>query len=185
MENAYHHGSLRNSLLADGRKLLVSRGVEAVSLRELARRSGVSHAAPSRHFTDRDALLAALAAEGFQDLTAVLEVASREQDLDSQLKSYAHGFVRFAVENGPLVALMFGTKSGSGSHPEGAADQYFRRGAELLGEKTSSPTLHAAYLVAATLEGISSLVINGRLPSSELEGVVDAAVSMLLKAIRG
>ncbi len=61
---AYHHGDLRRSLIAAAQELLRSGGAEAVTLREAARLAGVSHNAPYRHFASRDALLAALAAEG-------------------------------------------------------------------------------------------------------------------------
>src|SRR6185369_3293046 len=75
-EGAYHHGDLRNALLAAGRALLAEGGTPALSLREAARRAGVSHAAPYRHFASREALLAAIAEGGFVALAAELERAA-------------------------------------------------------------------------------------------------------------
>ena len=70
---AYHHGDLRKALLDAASALLAEVGVAAISLREVARRAGVSHNAPYRHFADRDALLAALALQGFEVLVRRIE----------------------------------------------------------------------------------------------------------------
>src|SRR3989442_7084727 len=69
---SYHHGDLRNALIAEGRTLLELKGARDLSLRETARRAGVSIAAPSRHFDGKEALLAAIAASGFRELAAEL-----------------------------------------------------------------------------------------------------------------
>src|ERR1700747_3401130 len=75
----YHHGNLRSELLAEAERTVREQGVDKLSLRELARATGVSHAAPRRHFPDRQALLDALAESGFErlelELTAALEAA--------------------------------------------------------------------------------------------------------------
>ncbi|MFY9316774.1 MAG: helix-turn-helix domain-containing protein, partial [Burkholderiales bacterium] len=73
-KRSYHHGDLPAALLQAAGKILEKEGVEALALRTLARRTGVSHGAPYRHFRDRESLLAALAAEGF----AMLGRAQRE-----------------------------------------------------------------------------------------------------------
>src|ERR687894_2671163 len=74
----YHHGSLRPALLAAAEKALDRGGVQALSLRELAREIGVSHAAPRRHFADKQALLDALAQEGFARLGAALDATDAQ-----------------------------------------------------------------------------------------------------------
>ena len=95
----YHHGDLRPALLRAAAKILEKEGSDAVSLRDLARRAGVSHTAPYRHFPDRRALLAALAEEGFAQLAAELEGRPwREQ---------AVAYVRFAIANPERFRLMF------------------------------------------------------------------------------
>jgi AcrR family transcriptional regulator len=66
----YHHGDLRAAMLTEAARLVAERGVDRVSLRELAREAGVSHAAPAHHFTDRRGLFTALAAQGFELLAA-------------------------------------------------------------------------------------------------------------------
>lgn len=76
--SAYHHGNLREALVEEAKKVLETDGLDALSLRGLARRLGVSHAAPSHHFADRAALLAELAADGFATLADRLEVVAAE-----------------------------------------------------------------------------------------------------------
>jgi AcrR family transcriptional regulator len=184
VKSSYHHGALRPALIEEGRRLLLERGVDAVTFRELARRVGVSHAAPGQHFAGRDGLLAAIAAEGFEELAEALRGAAREDDLRERLSVYAHGHVRFAMENGPLMALMFQARDGDAGAPvREAAERFFALGAELLGKDAHEPGGSSAYLVAATLEGIGALVIAGRLSRDRLDGVVDDAVEMLLPVV--
>ncbi len=72
---AYHHGDLRAVILTEAARLVAERGAEQVSLRELARGAGVSHAAPAHHFTDRRGLFTALATQGFRLLADALRRA--------------------------------------------------------------------------------------------------------------
>jgi len=98
--STYHHGDLRTALLLAGGELLEEQGVAGLKLREAARRAGVSHNAPYRHFPDRDALLAALAAEGFRILG---------QELDGRSGGdMGEAYVRFALAHPNRFRLMFG-----------------------------------------------------------------------------
>src|SRR5215813_14824209 len=72
----YHHGNLREALLESAIVLIAEVGPAGFKLRELARRAGVSHNAPYRHFRDRDALMAAVAKQGFRELTRAMRRAS-------------------------------------------------------------------------------------------------------------
>lgn len=99
--NTYHHGDLRAVLLAEAARLIAERGAERLSLRELAREAGVSHAAPAHHFADRRGLLTALATEGFTMLAGVLEAARPE------FLSAAVAYVRFALAHPGHFAVMF------------------------------------------------------------------------------
>jgi len=95
---SYHHGELRPALLRAAARILEKEGRDAISLRDLARRAGVSHNAPYRHFADRQALLAALAEEGFALLAAALQGKPwREQA----------AYLRFALANPERFRLMF------------------------------------------------------------------------------
>lgn len=186
MSTPYHHGSLRQVLLEEGRLLLAERGVAAVTLRELARRAGVSHAAPLRHFPDREALLDAIAAEGFDELTAALVSADVPTDLHERLSVYSHTHVHFAVANAALMELMFSRdlNPGNGGAAAQSAVRFFTLGARLLGESDPQTLGPLPYLLTGMLEGISSLAARGRLPKERVEEITTAAVDVMLPAIQ-
>src|SRR3954464_5665118 len=85
----YHHGNLREELLREGERALESGGAAGLSLREVARAIGVSHAAPRRHFADKQALLDALAEAGFARLTSKLRgaVDGAGEDYEARLRA--------------------------------------------------------------------------------------------------
>src|SRR5271168_4580796 len=114
-ERPYHHGNLRTALLAQAARTVRECGVQAVSLRELARDVGVSHGAPRRHFPDRQALLDALAEAGFARLGAELQSAidGAGGDFPSRLLATATTYVRFATRDPALLELMFAGKHGA------------------------------------------------------------------------
>lgn len=109
-QGRYHHGDLRRALLEVARGLLQEVGPDAVSLREVARRAGVSSRAPYRHFEGRDALMAALATEGFDELRAVLVAAAEAGAPDRRLRDQAIAYVGFALGRPALYRLMFSTR---------------------------------------------------------------------------
>src|SRR5690606_17147113 len=108
-EKPYHHGNLPAALVDAALEVLESEGIEALTLRELARRVGVTHAAPYRHFKDKAALLAALAAEGFARLSRAVEARRGEG-----IAGAAEAYLRFAADHPAHFRLMFA--------PERAAD---------------------------------------------------------------
>ncbi|MFH6784471.1 MULTISPECIES: TetR/AcrR family transcriptional regulator [Methylobacterium] len=120
-EGTYHHGNLRRSLIAAAQALLRSGGIEAVTLREAARQAGVSHNAPYRHFPSREALLAAVAAEGFRTLHRTQSDAAAEVDPADRLKAFGRAYLRFAAEERATFRLMFGGTLDPADHPELAA----------------------------------------------------------------
>lgn len=118
---AYHHGGLRRTLIAVAVELVAREGAEALSLREVARRAGVSHNAPYRHFPSRAALLAAVAAAGFEALAAKLETVPEAAFPAARLQMLGQAYVAFALENGALYRLMFGGAIEPGADPALAA----------------------------------------------------------------
>jgi AcrR family transcriptional regulator len=105
----YHHGDLKAALVDAAVELIVERGVRRFSLAELSRRLGVTVAAPYRHFTDRDALLAAVAVRALQTFRAALAAHSSEADPpEERLAAMAAGYVRFAAEQPELFGVVFG-----------------------------------------------------------------------------
>jgi AcrR family transcriptional regulator len=109
----YHHGDLRRALLDAALQLVEEQGVAALSLRELARRLGVSHAAPGHHFPDRLALLVAMAADGFERLAAAMEAAVAELPPGpARLAAAGEAYLRFALDHPSHLQVMFGPEVG-------------------------------------------------------------------------
>ena len=114
--DAYQHGDLHEALVQAGLKLLAEGGPAALSLRAAAQLAGVSHAAPYRHFRDKQALVGAIAERGFRLLTASMrdEAARHESsavgtpDARQLLLALGAGYVRFATRNPSYLQVMFG-----------------------------------------------------------------------------
>jgi AcrR family transcriptional regulator len=106
----YHHGDLRRALVDTALALVTDEGTWNFTLREVARRAGVSHAAPYNHFPDKTALLAEVAARGFETLRARTDSAARRHPRSArqQLLAIATAYVRFGVEHPAHYRLMFG-----------------------------------------------------------------------------
>src|SRR5271163_4075395 len=107
--SSYHHGALRAALIRSAREILESEGYEALTLRAAARRAGVSQAAPYNHFADKAALLASIAALGFQEFAAAMrhEMSAADDPL-ARLTATGIAYVAFATSNPGLFKLMFG-----------------------------------------------------------------------------
>ncbi|WP_373541084.1 TetR/AcrR family transcriptional regulator [Chamaesiphon sp.] len=104
----YHHGNLRNALLSIAAELLAEDGLHALSLRKMAQRAGVSHNAPYMHFADKEAVLVAIAEEGFRLLSVEVESAiSQSSTTRLQLISASNAYVNFALNYPNHVQLMF------------------------------------------------------------------------------
>jgi AcrR family transcriptional regulator len=105
----YHHGDLRQALIDAALELVVEKDVSSVSLREVARKAGVSHAAPYRHFEDKEALLAAVAQEGLEMFNYSLQEAN--QHITNPLEKLEVGctaYVRYAIAYPSYYRIMFG-----------------------------------------------------------------------------
>lgn len=109
---AYHHGNLRDGLLARAAEIIATAGIEAVSLRGLARDLGVSHAAPRRHFADRAALLGALAKDGFRRSVQVMSRGAEAAGADpvARYRALGRSYVEFARSEPALFRAI--------NHPE-------------------------------------------------------------------
>jgi AcrR family transcriptional regulator len=103
----YHHGDLRAGCVRAARELLEEDGSAGLSLRAVARRAGVSPTAPYRHFADRDALVSAVAAEGYQELAEKLAAAHPVPSAPEDLAAVAVAYVQFALEHPALFRVMF------------------------------------------------------------------------------
>ena len=191
--SAYHHGNLRSTLLAAAERSLRQHGPGQLSLRELAREAGVSHAAPRRHFPDRQALLDSLAEAGFARLHAELHaaLAAAGADFGPRLHAMAAAYLRFATEDAALLELMFTAKHREGAdHLVAAAAGPFGLMHELIAQGQAQgvlepgPPEHAGIVLFATLQGIATLV-NGNLVAAELlDGITQTAVNQFMRGSR-
>jgi AcrR family transcriptional regulator len=106
---AYHHGDLRNGLLESARTILEEESLAALTLRAVARKAGVSHAAPYRHFPNHEALLVELSIEGFDELRdAITEAAKAPGSESDKIANIGAAYMRFVAQRPALARLMFG-----------------------------------------------------------------------------
>jgi len=105
----YHHGDLKNALIAAGIDVLAKEGVHGLSLRKVAQRAGVSHAAPYAHYTDKQALIAAISTEGYRRLYETLRGVGERYHDDPlrQLVEGAWAYVQFALQEPDHFKLTF------------------------------------------------------------------------------
>lgn len=129
--DTYHHGDLPRALLDEASVVLEEAGADAISLRDLARRLGVSHAAPGHHFAGRRGLLSALAGDGYEMLADALEAAMVGPP-DTWLAETGRAYVRFALAHRERYRLMFTTGITSGDCGERLAYQSSRAYLALL-----------------------------------------------------
>lgn len=169
----YHHGDLREALIDAALRTLETDSLTAVSMRRLARDSGVSHAAPYHHFPDLDALLAAVAARGFRLLREEMEreAVVPRSDAFRQLQAAGTTYVSFAVSRPELFRLMFsGRWREVGDYPELEEAERLAFGSlqQMIAGATGKPagtgsTRTAARAAWALVHGTAVLLIDGRI----------------------
>lgn len=131
-DQTYHHGNLREALIQAGLRILDEHGLAGLSLREAARKAGVSHAAPYRHFKNKKELTRAIAMEGFRQLTEALDTARTGAGSEFEQKLYQTGcaYVNFATGNPELIKLMFSQEQSmegcEGNKPDNSIDAFGR-----------------------------------------------------------
>ena len=187
-DRPFHHGNLRAVLLDEAVAVLRESGVDGLSLRDLARRAGVSHGAPRSHFVDRQALLDALAVSGFERLTSAVRraLAGSGPELAARFRAVAHAYVDFAIDDAALMELMFQAKGGGAAGPVGeSAATLFTVLDGAMGPRPDDGVDEAArtsfkMLFAATMQGIAALVASRRLARADAAGLIDAATDMML-----
>jgi AcrR family transcriptional regulator len=192
-ERPYHHGNLRAALLEQAERTVRERGVQQLSLRQLAREIGVSHGAPRRHFPDRQALLDALAEAGFARLGAELRraVDGAGDDFEARLQATAAAYVRFATRDAALLELMFAGKHNDAS---GALYDAGVRAFAVMLELIEQGQAHGALergepervglVLLATIQGIAALVTSGIVEAERLDELVTDAISHYLRGSR-
>jgi len=202
---AYHHGDLREALLAAAEALLRESGPAGVTLRATARRAGVSHAAPQHHFRDLADLLAVVAARGFDRLTEQLQAALEDVGDDARARyiAVAQTYVGFARTDPALFRLMFRSdvlnranetllSSSRRTYAAMVSSIALHRGdppvtAETLQARSHEPGLMEDILISwSHLHGFAQLLLEGQLDVFLDEGeTVDAFVDRMLAKTGG
>ena len=189
----YHHGNLRAALLARAVEVVDERGAADLSLRELARDVGVSHAAPRRHFADRQALLDALAVEGFdrlgEDLRAAVDRAGTA--FDARLEELARAYLGFATHHAALLELMWAAKRRQESDALHAAANHSLAtmldviaDAQASGELAPGDRERVAVPIFATLQGLTAMANGGMLDAEQVDEALTVAIEQLLDGLR-
>jgi AcrR family transcriptional regulator len=191
-EKRYHHGDLRRALLEAAEAELSEKGIEAFSLRAVAKRAGVSHAAPAHHFRDAKGLLTALAAYGFQQFlkAQAAREAKAAPDPSSQLVASGLGYVDFALERPALFRLLWGSDRPDFADPElaAAADGAYRH---LVAQvwAAGGRTVADESSIWAVAHGLADLLSAGRLkaigsfPVAERDAVLTDILSRFLPRV--
>ncbi|MFI2368572.1 TetR/AcrR family transcriptional regulator [Streptomyces sp. NPDC018833] len=183
-ERTYHHGDLRRAVLAAALDVISADGPAALSLRDLARRAGVSHAAPAHHFGDRAGLVTAIAAEGYELLAGALAQAP-------DLRERGVAYVRFALDHPAHFQVMFQPDLYRGDDPDLVAAKE-RASAELRAGITSlaaTPEPRTAGIAAWSLaHGFATLLLShnltGPFDGRDPEEMFRALSSLLFTADR-
>jgi AcrR family transcriptional regulator len=193
--NAYHHGGLRDALLEAAASVVESDGVDALSLRELARRLGVSHAAPAHHFADKAALLAEVAADGFTELAGALEAASRVgRTPAARLREVGRSYLRFALRRPGHYRVMFGRElrglatsprlAETGTRAYQALETAVAAAMPEARARAQERVADAAFLAWSSTHGAAMLLLDGpKLTSPLTDAAVAARIDRLTASV--
>lgn len=180
----YHHGDLRNALKNAARGILEEEGLGALSLRAVARKAGVSHAAPYRHYPNHEALLVELAIEGFSELCADIAATGAESDpVADRISEIGAGYMRFVARRPALARLMFGAQlPNRDAYPElsQAADAVAVR----IGQSLNDRALGLA--VWAAVHGLAMLALENVIDLGQKRsglGVLPSRAKILLRSL--
>lgn len=196
----YHHGNLREALVYAGVEILTEGGTEELTLRAVARRAGVSHSAPYRHFESKEQLLGAIAAEGFRLLTRALKdaAAAGKGDFKEELRLSGRAYVTFALENPEHLKVMFSSERFYPEHEclhdmedldafsqiTGVFSRALRRGII----KDERPAEALALLSWSQVHGLSHILIEKQIPpdtipTPEVFDLIDYQVELMWRGL--
>lgn len=195
-ERPYHHGDLANAILRAVEEIVEEKGPAGVSLREAARRAGVSHSAPAHHFGDKDGMIEAFCIEGFNMLADELMetfLTVAEQPIREQLSAMGKAYLRFAAEHPAHYEIMMGPLLHEEKQAEEptrlseAAEQSFLPLALLVNRLGEAGAIdpergrYAATMLWGMCHGVADLWLGGILPhfyeDHSYEELVDALIS--------
>lgn len=195
-KKSYHHGNLRAALLLARLQVLAEGGVDALSLRKVTQLVGVSHAAVYRHFDSKEALLAALAQEGFERLHLAMTEAMQGKTLLSQFTACGVCYITFATTNPEAFRIMFGhAVIHKENYPElmRAFDKTLEPLIECIdacqraGVVCDGPTRQLAMLAWSAVHGQAALLVDHQLSMllKEHESIEQLATQLTMSLYRG
>ena len=185
----YHHGDLRRALVEAAMAALREGGAESIGLRDVARRAGVSAAAPYRHFENRAALLAAVATEGFEAFRREQEAARDGLATGDQLAAMALAYVRFALANPQLFRLMFSSGLEMGRHPRlrASADAAYAPLARAAAREDNIAPEEVAVAAWAFVHGLAMLLLDNQIlgaSPADADGLVRSLTARFVAGLR-
>jgi len=193
--DTYHHGDLRAALLRAAAEVLRERGLEGLSLREVARRAGVSHAAPYHHFADLAALIAALVENSLLELGERMRTAAATapSDPEARVRALGAAYVRFAVDDPASFRLMFRPelRRAGGERLEAAGEASYRPLLEAIADGVAQGAFAArdvrdlGLAAWAAVHGLATLLVDGPLRRTDDPEAVDAAVTAVVDGVVG
>jgi AcrR family transcriptional regulator len=196
-EPTYERGGLRNALVEEGRKMFEENGAGELSLRALARRLGVSEAAPSRHFSGKEELLAAIAVDGFKELAEQRkQVAALQLGALAKAREMMLSYVRYAQKHTGLFDLMTGPRllqefvRGDVEEISNISYTYFANSVFELALESgwTKDELHYLSHAAWSMEhGTAALILAGRVPRTdsnlETQSMIEFSIDLFLTAV--
>lgn len=191
-ERTYHHGHLRAALLERAWDVVDAGGADALSLRQLARDVGVSHGASARHFRDKQALLDALAVEGFRRLNSALaDAVSGSAPFADRFHAAGDAYVSFAVRHPAILRTMYTAKH----HPAASAELVevshvampaliaLITAAQEAGELPAAPAEEAAVVAFAAVHGVATLATDDLLGGFPWQDATAATIASVWRGL--
>ncbi len=166
----YHHGGLREALIAAAEAALGEMPLETVSLRDIARRAGVTHAAPKHHFATLGDLFAEVAARGYERFVTTLATAadaSTDQSPAARLRAMVPAYLDFATTNAAAYGLMFGKRDGVSLTPhleQASRAAWMQLENHVSAVTTQQHAMRGALLVWSFCHGAAMLIMNRNVP---------------------
>jgi AcrR family transcriptional regulator len=194
-QGRFHHGNLRQALIDGALVILGKEGQGAITLREVARRAGVTHAAPYRHFDGKEALLAAVAEEGFHQLRHDMESAGAgEGDALDRLQRFGEAYLRFALRNPAHYRLMYGPEFAHRA-AHGALQEASRRAFLLLLDAVrecqearlvrDGDPVHVGLSMWSMVHGLSLLIMDRQMEDAGVgKSQSDAVIRLAMATLR-
>jgi len=159
--STYHHGNLREVLIAEGVKLIEEKGVNSLTLRQIGERAGVSRTAAYRHFADKNELLTGISEAGFSEFATALDTAreNAKPRFASRLEAMGLAYLKFAKERKPYYEVMFASRHAVGPEAKRAFDvlESLIKSGQSSGDVRPGDSAMMAKVVWSLVHGIAML----------------------------